>query len=336
MSLSAQSNSIAKACIIPVCNNKKFNLVHKFPADKERFAEWIEAIQVHQPIEKLTGMTDDAIRKRFFICSRHFGLAQYKNIESRSLNLTAIPHLNLKELNDILLSKAWQIESNSEIIATPIDEEFSDKPASVAKVTVPKLPERISGVRILNPGVSMKESPEAFKLHQPPSSLDEGQKKIKPRAKFSVIHDRKDSEPPPKRIKQSQNELPIAPKNPQTIIAEPSKIVKNKSSFFRRKVSGEKIEPKLEKLECVEISPTKSDNVEHEQITPIEETKPSNKLLALFEVTPEQYEKLNKSLSSAERGENIANLLSFIDKEENEAVLADNGKQLNSLSSFVK
>lgn len=64
--------TVAKACIVPVCGNTKFNLVHKFPADQERFDQWIEAIQLNgeRKVDKLANLTPDAVRKRYFVCAR--------------------------------------------------------------------------------------------------------------------------------------------------------------------------------------------------------------------------------------------------------------------------
>lgn len=110
---------LAKACVIPICEGKKFNLVHKFPADIQRNTEWQNAIQKYGPIAKLQNLTPDAIRKRYFICARHFGVSSYKNIESRSLNLTAIPHINLNNLDEYKLSKAYQLEQSQHIESSP-------------------------------------------------------------------------------------------------------------------------------------------------------------------------------------------------------------------------
>jgi antibiotic biosynthesis monooxygenase (ABM) superfamily enzyme len=73
------ASCLSKACLIPACENKKFNLVHKFPSDRERFNEWLAVIQRDNLIEKLQGLTEDVIRKRYFICSRHFAPKEYKN-----------------------------------------------------------------------------------------------------------------------------------------------------------------------------------------------------------------------------------------------------------------
>lgn len=58
--------------------------------------EWTRAIQKTKPIPQFAGLTENAIRKRFFVCCRHFSFNQYKNKQSRSLNVTSVPHLNSK------------------------------------------------------------------------------------------------------------------------------------------------------------------------------------------------------------------------------------------------
>lgn len=66
--------------------------------DNERAEIWRKIINVPE----LNNYTIDTLRKRMFICSRHFRPEDYKNIESRSLNKTALPslHLNLDEDED--------------------------------------------------------------------------------------------------------------------------------------------------------------------------------------------------------------------------------------------
>lgn len=326
MSSTSQATAILKACVLPVCDNKKFNLVHKFPADKERFTEWMEAIQESKPIAKLAGISDDAIRKRFFICSRHFGLSQYKNAESRSLNLTAVPHVNLKNLDEIHLSKAWQLENNSDIIAELIDDFVGEKPASVPKTVLPA-----PAVRILNSGVLSKEtiSPEQIKLTPTNSLVVSSPKKPRPKLKAMLVQE-KNVEPLTKRAKYSQDEVIHVPETNLDSIKERTNVVKKEP----QPVSSSNTENNNSKKK-LSITPTRihskvsSCQQQKEQTTEeIAEIKPANKLLALLEVTPEQYEKLNKSLSSAERSENIANLINFIDNE-SETADAENGEKLN-------
>lgn len=81
-----------KLCAIPTCVGKRYDLVHKFPMNNERAQQWIDAIDMPE----LQEMPLDKVRKRFFICSKHFRPQDYKNCESRSLNTTAYPRLHLK------------------------------------------------------------------------------------------------------------------------------------------------------------------------------------------------------------------------------------------------
>lgn len=85
-----------RTCIVPVCNGERYSLVHKFPMDNQRATQWKDLIK--NPI--LNDMSLDLIRKRYFVCSRHFKVQDYKNIKSRGLNKTSIPTLNMNEFSD--------------------------------------------------------------------------------------------------------------------------------------------------------------------------------------------------------------------------------------------
>ncbi|XP_315450.5 uncharacterized protein LOC1276140 [Anopheles gambiae] len=85
-----------RSCCVPCCNEEKFSLVHKFPSDNERAEQWRRVLA----IDGFVGLSIDVIRKRFFICTRHFRDSDYKNEASRSLNITAVPSINLVTLND--------------------------------------------------------------------------------------------------------------------------------------------------------------------------------------------------------------------------------------------
>lgn len=80
-----------RRCVMPSCRDERFDLVHKFPMDNERAEEWCRIINVPE----LTNLTMDQLRKRYFVCSKHFRKEDYKNCESRSLNKTAYPSLFL-------------------------------------------------------------------------------------------------------------------------------------------------------------------------------------------------------------------------------------------------
>lgn len=90
MSLSKE-HSKNRLCLIPLCKNGRFDLVHKFPMDNHRAEEWRRAID----LPDINNLPLDLLRKRT-ICSKHFRKEDYKNIESRSLNKTAIPSLHFK------------------------------------------------------------------------------------------------------------------------------------------------------------------------------------------------------------------------------------------------
>lgn len=54
--------------------------------------QWLDIINVPELYE----ISLDYLRKRFFVCTRHFRKEDYKNRESRSLNTTAYPRLFLR------------------------------------------------------------------------------------------------------------------------------------------------------------------------------------------------------------------------------------------------
>lgn len=85
-----------KPCVMPTCKDRRFDLVHKFPMDNERAKQWLEIID----IPELMALPLVQLRKRYFICSKHFRKQDYKNCESRSLNKTAYPRLHLKVDSD--------------------------------------------------------------------------------------------------------------------------------------------------------------------------------------------------------------------------------------------
>ncbi|XP_038119720.1 uncharacterized protein LOC6044961 isoform X2 [Culex quinquefasciatus] len=83
-----------RPCVVPCCQGERFELVHKFPSDRERAEQW----KLILGIQELEHLDVDAIRGKHFVCSRHFRDSDYKNKLSRSLNVTANPSLNLNGL----------------------------------------------------------------------------------------------------------------------------------------------------------------------------------------------------------------------------------------------
>lgn len=100
-------------CVMPTCKGKRFDLVHKFPMG-DRAELWREIINVPE----LYVIPIDQVRKKFFICSHHFAKADYKNIESRSLNKTALPTLNLSDIDNIEVDSSATLSSVVEHRAT--------------------------------------------------------------------------------------------------------------------------------------------------------------------------------------------------------------------------
>ncbi|GAB0095588.1 gamma-butyrobetaine dioxygenase [Sergentomyia squamirostris] len=85
-----------RACCVPVCKGERFDLVHKLPMNTERAEIWIESLDVPE----LKKHSVESLRKRIFVCCRHFRKQDYKNAESRCLNKTAVPSINLKDLEN--------------------------------------------------------------------------------------------------------------------------------------------------------------------------------------------------------------------------------------------
>lgn len=300
--------------MVPVCGNTKFNLVHKFPADKERFEQWIEALSLNgeRTVTKLQNLTPDAVRKRYFVCARHFTLSEYKHTASRSLNLTAVPKLNLRKLDDISASKAGQLENNGEVT-----EEILEKARAAP----------VQQMKILNAGsakIALTQEPAQFSNVTIPS--DDQSK--------SVIIDEVYSfdEPPPKRVKRSPGTSGARSSVPEKGV--PVKVVpvykpaiKKVAKVFVKTSPRSKNEIKIDSTLVEEIPKRDTVKTIFEEEKSAEEMKPSNKLLALIEVTPDQYEKLSKSLTAAERSENAESLINFIDKDDDrDPQSADNGK----------
>uniref|UniRef100_A0A1B0CUK0 Trimethyllysine dioxygenase, mitochondrial n=1 Tax=Lutzomyia longipalpis TaxID=7200 RepID=A0A1B0CUK0_LUTLO len=134
-----------RACVVPVCKDERFDLVHKLPMNQERAEEWVTNLD----IPELATHSIEDLRKRIFVCSRHFRRQDYKNIESRCLNKTAVPSINLKALDNFnvidpkVMVKSYP-EAEAEIVAPPVP---------------PKLPPRVQRnlTRVVRP-VKLREA----------------------------------------------------------------------------------------------------------------------------------------------------------------------------------
>lgn len=135
-----------KLCVIPTCHGKRYDLVHKFPMDNERAQQWLDTISVPE----LASIPLDQIRKRYFICSKHFRKQDYKNCESRSLNKTAYPRLHLKLGDDDDCAESnEQIEYlvDDVLPVTEIKPEEHNEPVPIALTKVKS--EKSSPVRLI-------------------------------------------------------------------------------------------------------------------------------------------------------------------------------------------
>lgn len=84
-------------------------------------------------------------------------------------------------------------------------------------------------------------------------------------------------------------------------------------------------------------SPQKIAPLNEIPVADVSETPPQNKLLALFEVTPDQYKELSERLSTSERNNKVESLVTtFLDKRENETdfEISENGERLINFHNF--
>ena len=262
-----------KLCVVSVCGNEKSNLVHKFPSDHEKFLKWMEIINS----SKLKGFSEEQIRKRFFVCSRHFRECDYKNIESRSLNSTALPSLNMTSLNKIHLSKAGKSSVQVTLNSTYAVPSTSD---------------------VLN--VNVSAAPQTYaKLVKRPHSAENSST-----AKYQKIS-----------IKQSPSKQ-----------AYTYDLLKQESTEIMLVQSEINNSEKFEIVESQDPEPSPEIVLKEEIVSFNEDPKPpiTNKLLAVFELTPELYEKFNAKLLKQDKNEQIAEFLNMFD-DDNDNLSTDNG-----------
>ena len=260
-----------KLCVVDVCGNDKSNLVHKFPSDNEKFKKWIEIINSN----KVKGFTEDQIKKRFYVCSRHFS---YKKFESRSLNTTALPSLNMTSLNKIHLSKASKSSIPTGLNSTYAIPSTSD---------------------VLNKNVSA--APQIYlKTTKRPHSNE-----FKSPSKYQKV-----------TIKQSS---PREEFTYDLLEQESSQIMLVQSELSN-----------IEKFEIIETQDSETSpeiTLKQENITINENVKPPsiNKLLAVFELTPELYDKFSTKLSKSDKNEQITEFLNIFDDDNDNLSTSDNG-----------
>jgi hypothetical protein len=205
--------------------------------------------------------------------------------------------LNLADLNDLKISKAYQLDKNPNVQQNP-------SPAKAPQehpVEVPK-------IKILNKQASESSKPplktsSAFKLAE------------MSRNDVNLLNKR-----PPKRSIEHSPSISPSSKHIKLIIPPAPQ-----DEFFDESpaIHYEEVTPNKPILNSPQMTPLKEIPIIEAQQEP-----PQNKLLALFEVTADQYKELSERLSASERNNKIESLVtSFLDKEENETGAAnENGE----------
>ncbi|XP_059615228.1 trimethyllysine dioxygenase, mitochondrial [Phlebotomus argentipes] len=169
-----------RACVVPVCKDERFDLVHKLPMNAERAEEWILRLD----IPDLLKHSVDELRKRIFVCCRHFRKQDYKNVESRCLNKTAVPSINLKLLDNFnVIDPSVMVQSKPEV------EEVQQTMQSLVQRVLPPVQkararqESSSPVKVLNMDRKRTKADElekileaSYSVESPPPKAAKGDK----------------------------------------------------------------------------------------------------------------------------------------------------------------
>ncbi|XP_050096184.1 trimethyllysine dioxygenase, mitochondrial [Anopheles aquasalis] len=288
-----------RACCVPCCKREKLELVHKFPADNERAAQWVKILNVAE----FDGLPIDNIRKRFFVCTRHFRDSDYKNKASRCINITAVPSLNLKGLTDaeglqrvIPPLVRPEIGHSSGIITTAVNNTIrtslvNSQPAKIKTVTLANTPSK----EAMKTGSDKKESPL-------PSLAPDPVAKASP----PILQTAQQTPPNTTRVwrstrRLSPTDVPLAkvPKlapQPQSKPKEPIVLqrVKMVSPMAVRKsaASSKMTQTELEDDQQQQQQTTDKQNEQNDGDT----SSTTTKVLALLECTPENLQKLRRKL----------------------------------------
>ena len=205
--------------------------------------------------------------------------------DSRSLNTTAIPSLNLASLRDLKLSKAWQLleeEKKKSLSAVPADVQFKILNNTLKKPS-------FMPIKILN-----QQAKEVI-LDDVNTVKNEQIKLPTKRPATSLMMSSS-----PKKIK---NEEPIVVQNEE----DPHDVSVEEVKIDAIPPQPKLLNPCFQKIKTPE--PPVKDVAELQ--------KPAqSKLLALIEVTPDQYQKLNEKLSAAERNDNLDALVTLLVENE--------------------
>jgi hypothetical protein len=233
------------------------------------------------PIPKINSLTVDEIKKKYFICSRHFLAKDYKNAISRSVNTTAIPSINLDSLDNLHLMR--------DVTEVTVIESIEVSPQKVVNLNAslkPTTSQTASSVYAIE--TKPTHSIQKFKITTAPSKTEKDTNSLKASSPvISKIHGKNlvinVVETPKNRFKEAPGKRKISS---DVVIEEPLNFTSEKPTPLSQIQPAKK--PKMETPQLQELA------------IPVEEEKPANKLMALFEVTREQYEILSKKLQSGE------------------------------------
>lgn len=246
------------------------------------------------PISKFTDLPIEEIKKKFLICYRHFKKTDYKNPISRSLNITAIPSLNLKDLSQLNLCKQMEVET-VKIQSSTIEQKIINSPALT--------PQTGATISVFEEN---KNEPESYFVYENESielithpltaSLVTKPQQVFPKIQSTRTRRRESPQEVNKDVKKVKVEL--------VPIQYPKPTYENRScrtldtSFSETKDSTEETSPSQKSNSTIVIQKSESKTVQPEN---------ANKLLALFEVTPDQYKILSNKLSSGSENEALFN-----------------------------
>ncbi|XP_075150101.1 trimethyllysine dioxygenase, mitochondrial-like [Haematobia irritans] len=104
-----------RKCALPQCSGLRFNLVHKFPRRHDRLQQWLDAIAS----PRLSSLPHDRLNL-LWICCRHFRVEDYVNPQSKTLNVAAVPSLNLQTLDDLDKCRQGDVEKAAVLTAEEI------------------------------------------------------------------------------------------------------------------------------------------------------------------------------------------------------------------------
>lgn len=149
-----------KPCIVAACRNLRFDLVHRFPMRGDRAEIWRKILK----IEEINRLDIVDVRKRFFVCSRHFLPSDYKNTESRGLNWNAVPSINLTTFDNPNCMDSCTYDTAEAQKSTPAAAKDTPPACPSQETTAPSLPPKqktIPPKETLSPVIQMVHKKKA-------------------------------------------------------------------------------------------------------------------------------------------------------------------------------